>query len=99
MKLRWRFTIGHEGSRRFHMSAFRDPIFLPLPSSCPTSGCKERTCHRFASLRQPKTVSVLGFKLCSALRIRDAMRKLEPGDPHVGECDVWLAAQRIPDGG
>ncbi|GAA5504606.1 hypothetical protein [Novipirellula caenicola] len=37
--------------------------------------------------------------LAAALRIRDAMRKQEPDDPHLGQCEVWLVAQRIPNGG
>lgn len=36
--------------------------------------------------------------LGAALQIRDAMRKLQPDDPHLGKCDVWLLGQRILEG-
>jgi len=31
----------------------------------------------------------------TAFRIRDTMRKLQPDDPHLGACDVWLLARRL----
>lgn len=47
----------------------------------------------------PRDVNRYGLisELPAALKIRDTMRKLQPDDPHLGECDVWLVAQRIPD--
>ena len=36
-------------------------------------------------------------ELQMALRIRDTMRALQPDDPHLGECDVWLLARRVLD--
>jgi hypothetical protein len=33
-----------------------------------------------------------------AFSIRDTMRKLQPDDPHLGACEVWLLARRLPDG-
>lgn len=32
-----------------------------------------------------------------AFAIRDAMRSLEPDDPHLEHCEVWLLARRLPD--
>lgn len=32
-----------------------------------------------------------------ALAIRDAMRILQPDDPHLGNCEVWLLARCLPD--
>lgn len=31
-----------------------------------------------------------------AFRIRDTMRQLQPDDPHLGACDVWLLARKLP---
>ena len=33
-----------------------------------------------------------------AFAIRDTMRRLQPDDAHLGACDVWLLARRLPDG-
>lgn len=32
-----------------------------------------------------------------AYGIRDKMRNLKPNDPHLGACEVWLVARRLPD--
>lgn len=34
-----------------------------------------------------------------AFSIRDRMRLLHPDDPHLGACDVWLLARRLPNVG
>jgi len=34
-----------------------------------------------------------------AFAIRDTMRKLQPDDPHLGACEVWLLARRLPNVG
>jgi hypothetical protein len=34
-----------------------------------------------------------------AFEIRDRMRKLQPEDAHLGNCEVWLLARRLPNGG
>lgn len=34
-----------------------------------------------------------------AFELRDTMRKLQPDDPHLGDCEVWLLARRIPNVG
>lgn len=34
-----------------------------------------------------------------AFTIRDTMRKLQPDDPHLGDCEVWLLARFIPNVG
>ncbi|EMB16311.1 hypothetical protein RE6C_02955 [Rhodopirellula europaea 6C] len=46
----------------------------------------------------PRDVNRYGLveKLDAALKIRDTMRRLQPDDPHLGECDVWLLAQHLP---
>lgn len=46
----------------------------------------------------PSEVNELGLlndreRVCA---IRDAMRSLEPNDPHLGRCEVWLLARRLP---
>ncbi len=48
----------------------------------------------------PREVNRYGLisNLQDALKIRDTMRKLQPDDPHLGKCDVWVVAQRIPEG-
>jgi len=33
-----------------------------------------------------------------AFAIRDTMRRLQPDDPHLGACEVWLLARRFPNG-
>jgi len=33
-----------------------------------------------------------------AIAVRDTMRKLQPDDSHLGDCDVWLIARRLPGG-
>jgi hypothetical protein len=33
-----------------------------------------------------------------AFAIRDTMRHLQPDDPHLGACEVWLLARRLPNG-
>lgn len=32
-----------------------------------------------------------------AFEVRDKMRTLEPDDGHLGKCEVWLVARRLPD--
>ncbi|MFM7115109.1 MAG: hypothetical protein ACKO0N_00595 [Planctomycetota bacterium] len=32
-----------------------------------------------------------------AFAVRDAMRSLQPDDPHLGRCEVWLLARRLPE--
>jgi hypothetical protein len=34
----------------------------------------------------------------TAYVVRDAMRRLQPDDPHLGDCEVWRVARRLPDG-
>lgn len=34
-----------------------------------------------------------------AFAIRDTMRQLQPDDPHLGGCEVWLLARCLPDVG
>ncbi len=34
-----------------------------------------------------------------AFVIRDTMRALQPEDPHLGDCEVWLLARQIPNVG
>ena len=34
-----------------------------------------------------------------AFDIRDRMRELQPDDDHLGECEVWLLARRLPTSG
>jgi hypothetical protein len=34
-----------------------------------------------------------------AFAIRDSMRTLQPDDPHLGDCEVWLLARRLPNVG
>lgn len=48
----------------------------------------------------PRDVNRYGLisNLPIALKIRDAMRILQPGDAHLGECDVWLVGRQIPNG-
>ncbi len=45
----------------------------------------------------PQDVNRYGLvsDLSDALIIRDAMHKLQPDDPHLGDCKVWLVARRI----
>jgi len=33
----------------------------------------------------------------SAIEIRDRMRRLQPDDPHLGDCEVWSIARFLPD--
>ena len=49
----------------------------------------------------PRDVNRYGLveRLHAALTIRDTMRRLQPDDPHLGGCDVWLLAQRLPSSG
>ena len=49
----------------------------------------------------PRDVNRYGLveKLDAALTIRDTMRRLQPDDPHLGKCDVWLLSKRLPNGG
>ena len=35
----------------------------------------------------------------TAYAIRDKLRTLQPEDPHLGNCEVWLLARTLPDGG
>src|SRR5262249_47315512 len=46
----------------------------------------------------PKIVNELGLlsDLDVAMEVRNKMRKLEPGDPHLGDCEVWLIARLLP---
>ncbi|MHB8860935.1 MAG: hypothetical protein ACYC6N_00920 [Pirellulaceae bacterium] len=34
----------------------------------------------------------------TAIEVRDKMRRQRPVDPHLGDCEVWLIARRLPDG-
>lgn len=46
----------------------------------------------------PSIVNELGLisDLATAVEVRDRMRKLQPDDPHLGACEVWLIARRLP---
>ncbi len=48
----------------------------------------------------PSTVNHWGLLDDSkrACRIRDNMRKLKPDDAHLGNCEVWLVARKLPGG-
>lgn len=50
---------------------------------------------------QPADVNNLGLidDRDKAFAARDKMRALQPDDPHLGDCQVWLVARVLPNGG
>ncbi|GAB5407127.1 MAG: hypothetical protein Aurels2KO_53580 [Aureliella sp.] len=50
---------------------------------------------------EPNEINELGLidDRDRAFAIRDTLRKLQPEDPHLGACEVWSLARRLPDGG
>lgn len=58
-------------------------------------------CGRILEAFQPDEVNNFGLidDRERAFAIRDTMRGLNPNDPHLGECEVWLIARRIPSDG
>lgn len=58
-------------------------------------------CGPIPEVFQPTEVNSFGLidDRDRAFAIRDTMRALQPDDPHLGNCEVWLLARRIPDVG
>ena len=58
-------------------------------------------CGRIPWAFSPNDVNRFGLieHLEEATAIRDTMRKREPDDSHLGLCEVWLMARRIPEHG
>jgi len=58
-------------------------------------------CGKIPDAFSPDDVNRFGLisDLNDALNIRNTLRKLQPDDPHLGECDVWLLGQQLPNGG
>ncbi|QDT56419.1 hypothetical protein Pan44_44730 [Caulifigura coniformis] len=55
-------------------------------------------CGPIPEMFDPSIVNELGLiaDLPTALEVRDRMRKLSPNDDHLGACEVWLIARRLP---
>ncbi len=58
-------------------------------------------CGPIAEAFRPSEVNQFGLidDREKAFAIRDTMRKLQPDDPHLGSCEVWLLARRVPNPG
>jgi hypothetical protein len=48
----------------------------------------------------PSTVNTFGLlsDLATAMEVRDRMRRQQPNDPHLRDCDVWQIARRLLGG-
>jgi hypothetical protein len=55
-------------------------------------------CGRQPEAFAPSIVNEFGLvaDLKTAIKIRDKLRRLQPDDPHLGDCNVWLIARASP---
>lgn len=57
-------------------------------------------CGQIPEAFDPSIVNQFGLlsDYGTAIEIRDRMRRLQPDDPHLGDCEVWFIARTLPGG-